>query len=275
MPVFLFWNVGRKSPVDLIGAACHEHKVDILLLAELEAPTSEIVKVLNSTGEPAFNEYFRVPSPITFFHRLPEHAVQAVSDDGRVSIRSVKPPLGREILLIACHLRSKLFSDPADQYFAVRAVRKKIIEAEKSAGHQNSILIGDLNMNPFEHIMNAADGLHAVMNKQIAEKKSRVFQGEEWDFFYNPMWSRLGDELDGPSGTYYRGAAHAADYYWNTFDQVLLRPSLLPFYQRHQLSVLTKINETELLRDGTIDSSVSDHLPLLVSLTTEMDVSND
>jgi hypothetical protein len=202
MPVFLFWNVGKKSPLELISAACHEHKVDILLLAESGACSSAVLSALNNV-EFRFNEFSQVPSSVTLFHRLPSNAVQAVSDDGRVSVRRVKPPLGREILIIACHLRSKLYSDPADQYLTARSLRKKIIEAENSAGHQNSILIGDFNMNPFEQGMNAADGLHAVMDKQIAARKSRVFQGEQSDFFYNPMWSRLGDESNGPSGTYF------------------------------------------------------------------------
>jgi endonuclease/exonuclease/phosphatase family metal-dependent hydrolase len=86
--------------------------------------------------------------------------------------------------LRATFLASKLFRGPADQYHAARSLREKIVEAEDSAGHQNSLLIGDFNMNPFEEGMNAADGLHGVMDKQIAERMSRRFQRKKkWDFF--------------------------------------------------------------------------------------------
>jgi hypothetical protein len=86
------------------------------------------------------------------------------------------------------------------------------------------------------------------------------------------MWSRLGDESEGPTGTYYRAAAHIADYYWHTFDQVLLRPDLLPFYKKNNLKILTTINGTELLRSRGLDRSISDHLPVLLTLETERDI---
>lgn len=269
MVVFLFWNVGMKSRVELIGSACRENDVDILILAEPGVPSSQVLVNLNSAGEVRFDEFSAVPSSLKFYHRFPSNSFKAVFDDGRVSIRRVKPPLGREILVVACHLPSKLYRDAHDQSYAVRKLRRDIIEAEKMAGHQNSIVVGDLNMNPFEEGMNAADGLNAVMDKRVALRRTRTVQGESWDFFYNPMWSRLGDESDGPTGTYYRAATHVADYYWHTFDQVLLRPDLLPFYKKENLKVLINIDGTQLLGDVGPEKSISDHLPVLLTLDTE------
>jgi endonuclease/exonuclease/phosphatase family metal-dependent hydrolase len=269
MAVFLFWNAGMESSVGLVGLACREHSVDILILAESQAPTSEVLHCLNAEGEIHFSEFFLIPTRLRFFHRLPANSIRAVFDDGMVAIRVVRPPLGRELLVVACHLASKLHSSPQDQYYLARKLRRNIVNAEKLVGHQNSIVLGDLNMNPFEEGMNAADGLHAVMDKQIALKKARTLRGEECDFFYNPMWSRLGDESDGPTGTYYRSADHVADYYWHTFDQVLLRPSLLPFYKKDNLKILTQIAGKSLLGSVGPKRSISDHLPLLFSLDTE------
>ena len=127
-------------------------------------------------------------------------------------------------------------------------------------------------MNPFEEALNAADGLHAVMDKTIALRQPRHVRGELWDYFYNPMWSRLGDESDGPTGTYYRTAQHVNDYYWHTFDQVLLRPSLLKFYNKEKLKVLTSIAGTSLLGAVGTDKAISDHLPVLLALETEKGV---
>src|SRR5262249_17784633 len=148
----------------LLGAACREHAVDVLILAESQIPSSDVLRNLNSTGEFRFDEFYAVPSTLRFFHRLPANSIHPVFDDGRVSIRRVKPPLGREILVVACHLPSKLHSSPQDQYYRVRKLRRDIIDAERSSGHQNSIVLGDFNMNPFEDAMNAADGLQAVMD---------------------------------------------------------------------------------------------------------------
>ena len=62
-------------------------------------------------------------------------------------------------------------------------------------------------MNPFEEGVVGAKGLHAVMTRRIAAKGSRVVQGKEYPFFYNPMWGLFGDRQDSPSGTYYYSAS--------------------------------------------------------------------
>jgi hypothetical protein len=83
-------------------------------------------------------------------------------------------------------------------------------------------------VNPFEDALTAADGLQGVMDKQVAARPARTVRGRVWDYFYNPMWSRLGDDSPGPPGTFWRAGSGLVNHFWNTFDQVLLRPGLLP-----------------------------------------------
>src|SRR5262245_25440504 len=109
MPTFMFWNLAKRVPPDLVAAACKEHDVDILVLAEATNSTGEILRELNSGGEYRFTEFIRIKAPyVRFFLRLPPHSIEAVFDDSRISIRKIRPPLGIELLLIACHLPSKL-----------------------------------------------------------------------------------------------------------------------------------------------------------------------
>jgi hypothetical protein len=66
---------------------------------------------------------------------------------------------------------------------------------------------------------------------------------------------------------------HSGDFtdslYWHCFDQVLLRPTLIPFLADRNPKILTRIGSLELLtRKGVIDRArFSDHLPVAVSLT--------
>jgi hypothetical protein len=81
------------------------------------------------------------------------------------------------------------------------------------------------------------------------------------------MWSRLGDASEGPPGTFYREKTAHLLYYWNTFDQVLLRPELFGAFSTDRLKVLERIGNADLLKDGIVDKdSGSDHLPLLIGL---------
>jgi hypothetical protein len=170
-------------------------------------------------------------------------------------------------LLLTCLAN---FANKEDQYLRVRSVASQIAKAENDAGHKNTIIIGDLNMNPFEDAMVAADGFHAMMDTNIAMKETRTVRGQKFDFFYNPMWSRLGDNSPGPSGTYYYNAGGSAiNYYWNTFDQVLIRPELIEFFDHNRLKILTEIGGQSLMKKQAIDSDFSDHLPLIVTLDVE------
>jgi hypothetical protein len=106
-----------------------------------------------------------------------------------------------------------------------------------------------------------------LCHKSIALKQERTVLGEKKKFFYNPMWSRLGDMSEGLAGTYYYNSASPTNYFWHTFDQVLIRPSLLAGFSHDDLKVIDKIGNTSLIKNGKIDKErFSDHLPLVTTL---------
>lgn len=122
-------------------------------------------------------------------------------------------------------------------------------------------------MNPFEYGMVGAGGLHGVMDRRIAVRGSRKVRGESRMFFYNPMWSKLGDAGPSPPGTYFYNAGSYVSYFWNMFDQVLVRPALLNSLPSDGVNIVTEIAGTSLLTDwGRPNSEVSDHLPIVCSL---------
>ena len=140
---------------------------------------------------------------------------------------------------------------------------------EQIIGHKRTILLGDLNVNPFENGVVGTGGLHAVLSRGVASKGSRTVQGVSHEFFYNPMWSCFGDRREGPPGTYYYDRAEAVNYFWNIYDQVLLRPELLDGFDIDSLRILTTAGETSLLNSsGRPDkTNASDHLPVVFSLS--------
>lgn len=110
-------------------------------------------------------------------------------------------PLGDSILVVAAHLPSKLWKKTEDQILASMRVARYIRDAESRVGHSRTIVIGDLNMNPFETGVVGSEGFHAIMDRRIAASGSRTVSGEQCSFFYNPTWGTFGD-LDGkPPGT--------------------------------------------------------------------------
>ena len=143
----------------------------------------------------------------------------------------------------------------------------KVSEVEEREGHHRTLLLGDLNMNPFEAGMVAASGgLHAVPSRRVAQRGERTVQREKYRFFYNPMWNLLGDRGDA-GGTYYFEHAEPICYFWNMYDQVLLRPALLEGFRPEQVKIVTEVGGVPLLDGGRVDKDVaSDHLPVVVEL---------
>jgi hypothetical protein len=146
----------------------------------------------------------------------------------------------REVLLGAVHLSSKLYRSEQSQAMACVALRRNIADQEKRVGHQRTILLGDFNMNPFEAGMVGAEGLHGVKSRNVAARGSRKVDGLEYPFFYNPMWSHLGDASEASAGTYYFDRGEHVSHFWHTFDQVLIRPELIVGFDPKDLRILTE-----------------------------------
>jgi endonuclease/exonuclease/phosphatase (EEP) superfamily protein YafD len=269
MLTVLFWNLNGRPLHPLVVSLAQKEAVDIIVLAECEVPYSDLLSTLNAGN---FRKYVMPfsPSPrLQILTSLPYKSLKPVHDSGSISVRRVVPPLGEDLLLVAVHLASKSFQDSTEQTFGIVRLARIIEEAEEKVQHNRTLIIGDLNLNPFEPGVVSADGLHGVMTRKIALGAGRVVDGVRRKFFYNPMWSRFGDNSDGPAGTYYYRGTTQMVYFWNIFDQVLLRPDLLPYFRDEDLSVIAKIADVSLLsRAGLPDKSVgSDHLPILIRLS--------
>lgn len=267
MPNLMFWNTKNGSSLNFVRQALIENDVDVLILAEDKSAVG-VTESIISTPNTAFTykEYRPVASRVRFFTRLNGVLGLASDPSDRISVRTYDSQGGSSLLIAGVHLPSKLWSSEDDQYRFARSLRETIEEAEIRFGHSNSLLIGDFNMSPFEKGMVAYDGLHGVMEKSVSMLAPKFAYGKSWSYFYNPMWSRIGDESEGPSGTCFFNRSGTINYFWHNFDQILLRPSLLPMYSKKNLRVITRIGATDLLKGGRIDASISDHLPLTLSI---------
>jgi len=160
MTVLMFWNVGRQNDPEAIGQLCREHDVDILLLAEAETPSARLTTAINdATGSrrtlrelPHLGE-----SRIRALSSYPQEFLATAFDDGHVKMLELRQPIGLPLLIDAVHLPSKLWSDNDDQQYRIRQLRNDITAQETRSWHQNTVVIGDLNMNPFKDALTAAD----------------------------------------------------------------------------------------------------------------------
>lgn len=270
MMTFLFWNVSKSPVQKTIAGLAVEHEADVIILAECDIKETDLLYELNSRSDARYSSPSRRGRKTDIFTRFPARWLTPQADTYGMSIQHfVNPIINAKLLVVAVHLPSRLHqTDDGLSHLAARW-RSEIEEAEKKVGHTNTLVVGDLNMDPFHSGMVSSEGFHGTMDRRIANRKTRTVLEEDRKFFYNPMWSLFGDESDGPPGTYYYNASsEPVNYFWHMYDQVLLRPDLIPFFPNRELRILTHTGSDSILTSsGRPDADgASDHLPLLFKL---------
>ncbi len=210
---------------------------------------------------------------IRIFTRAQEFRIDRVFEHPRQRLVIVRIVLQHtDFLLAVVHLSSKVYATIEHQIVESVLAASQLRDVERRFGHRRTLAIGDFNMNPFEAGMVSAAGFHAVMTKSIAFERSRRVQGEDYPFFYNPMWGLFGDRTPGPPGTFYFRNADQFAIFHQMLDQVLLRPDLLS--STPEIVRIIKHCGDQALADERgrpLAEFGSDHLPILVRLAVSSD----
>jgi hypothetical protein len=156
--------------------------------------------------------------------------------------------------------------DSENRQSYIQTVSNEMKFVRKEHGVDRLIMIGDFNMNPYDRAMNIPAGMNAMSTRVCTKPTVRQFLGVDYDLFYNPMWSLLGDKSVGPAGTIYDTSGQG-QYGWSMFDQVIIHATAVSFFK--DVEIVT-VAGSESLSDslGRPDASnSSDHFPILLTLT--------
>lgn len=271
----------------LVASLAYEYDVDLLILAENAIDTRDLLEQLNgnlnASAEAIYHDepfYFdQTSEAVTLFSRLPKANMVPIFDEKKLTIRAIQLPRMEEIILVGLHLPSAMSMNEVDRASLSAEWNRTIAEAESGRGHLRTLVVGDFNMNPFEQGMIQYNGFNATMCRQIAKRKSRKVQDRTFNFFYNPMWNFLGDNREGPPGTYYYSGSTPSALFWHVLDQVIIRPEIIDIFPQESLKVITQtgnsnildsqgrpINNVIKLLDKNGRPTPSDHLPIVFSL---------
>jgi hypothetical protein len=278
-------NTREASLLGVLRNLAEIRDVDVVILAECPVDAARVASELNrDTTRPRGTQFREADSDsqcekILIFPRFSGRALLKRAEGPRYTGRLIKLPEPRpSITLFAVHFGSKLHKSDASQTLAAPVFSQTVKELEKKLKHDRTVIVGDFNMNPFEDGIVGAEGLNATMSRFVAGKEERKVDGVKYPFFYNPMWSFFGDSthadqppsspMHEPPGTCYYGAGESRWHYWNIFDQVLLRPSLLPCFNNKDLQIVTTDGTTRLVDANGLPESrrLSDHLPIVFRL---------
>ncbi|HEP9528334.1 TPA: endonuclease/exonuclease/phosphatase family protein [Pseudomonas aeruginosa] len=270
---FLFWNTKNKDKSQEIAELFLESGCEIAAFAEYNSDDRAILAKLLKKHCPS---YF-LPNigctgiKILTKRRLSDFSIKFETE--RITVRELKSPGLLSTLICVVHLPSKLYMSEDDQNSEARYLKQDIEMCETEAGHDNTLIFGDFNMNPFDSGMYFADALHSVPCKVVAAKGHRTVSGRQHKFFYNPSWNLLGDRNSSP-GTYYFKSGSYSRMHWNVLDQVIMRPSLADRYSNGSLKTVA-CTATTAFTDHHKRPIVSDHLPITFDINLNMEISHE
>lgn len=263
---FVFWNINGHDLSSLTALLCAEYDIDVLVLAEYEA-----FNEMNFLSECRMhNRYLlpcrfvdKAPRTITFLNSKLKFDV-IVEGKKYYSVYKFSHK-GKDILFFTMHLGSKMWRDTKELEVKCQLYAREISNLEVEMNIENSIVVGDFNINPFSDGIYGGYNFNASFSKKIVKHDFREIDESKVRYFYNPCWKFFANANE-PYGTYYSSNG-LNTIYWNSFDQVLIRSGLLEFFNYDSLKIIDCIRDISLLtRTGLPNKKYSDHLPIIFEI---------
>ncbi len=262
----LFWNTHKNTEInEMICELTAENDASIVVLAEYAASIDDLLNSLLLQHGIKMQRYFSCCERITIIGTV--RKVEVRFDNDHTTIQIIN---GKDILCCT-HLNSKIYSDhKAQREILIEQLLREICVIEKDLNSENTIIVGDFNINPYDSSCVDARYLHSLPVYEETKRKTRVVAGNEYKMFYNPMWRFLGDETQ-PYGTYYLNNGNSINTYWNLYDQVIIRPALRKRFIDDNLKIITETQSKYLLdANGHPDKAISDHLPIVFEIQEDL-----
>lgn len=171
----------------------------------------------------------------------------------------------KEIYIYLCHWASKLRGEgETKRKLAADAVYRSAIELSKK--HNDVIIMGDFNANPYEQPM--IEGLQALRCHDAVIKSPL-------EYFYNPFWRTLISEnqydVNNQQHSFRTGTLGYRELngpHWHSYDQALLSGSFLangPWYLNERETKV--LDEDKFLKEFNDKSKKNiDHLPIICEI---------
>ena len=173
---FIFWNIHKAAIHDRVAQLVIDRDIDVVVLAEARDQIPHISSSLSSLSKTSFYTFDSIGCErINIIAKFPPNMASICYETPNFTILHFSLPGLDSFLLVAVHLPSKIWSNPMDQAGHCEDLAEIIVEEENRIGHTRTMLLGDINQNPFEEGVISAKGLHAVMSINIAKKETRKF----------------------------------------------------------------------------------------------------
>ena len=259
----LFWNTHNNIEINkILSELIIENQVNITALVEHKANVNELLRDLDAKGVRMI-EYPTIGcNNIKIIGDKPLVTPGPQNDCYSIQI------MQKQYILCCVHLPSQIYTNnEGAREIKISTIVEDIEKMELLNNTDKTIIVGDLNINPFDHGCIDANLFHSLPYFEIARKTTRSVASKKFKMFYNPMWRFFGDN-NSPAGTHFYNGSRIDNIFWHIYDQVMVRPCLRNDFIDESLKIITKTSRF-LLSDiaGHPDKQkASDHFPIVFEI---------
>lgn len=256
----LFWNLGKNDNSQYLAQCINERKIDFAILSEYEnLNISYVLRELN-------NKYRHISGmggcdKITML-ALNDIDVHVQREQTRYAMYSVEKD-GIDLIVVGTHLQDRRNSNPAQRISTAGRLMNDLENLEKRKHCKRSIIIGDLNANPYDEELLQMNAFHAVLFKDVIKAaETRTIDGIQYRRLYNPILHFLSEDTKN-YGSYYNTQGSSTST-WHCLDQILVSKALADAIK--SLEYLRSIGNSSLIAQQKPKKEISDHLPLFIQI---------
>lgn len=257
----LFWNLKKNAIESYLSKCILENNIDLAIVSEFESiDFSHLSKKLKS-------DYCHIEGmggceKITLIAKNGISIIVKREQD-RYVLYEVRKNMNTYILA-GVHLQDRRNSDCQRRIAKIGRLVNDIKNLEESSKCKNTIIIGDFNANPYDTELLSMNAFNAVLFKdEILRSETNTVDGIQYRRFYNPILHFISEDTK-MYGSYYYKQDNPTPI-WHCLDQVLVSKNLANCIR--SIRYLKTINNKSLVKKIKPDNEISDHLPLLVSIT--------
>ena len=260
----LFWNTNKKNLDDAISTLASDLAVNVILLAEYPSSPASLLSSIRDKVDLRYFAPLHIKNKFVCISNDIDLSLSELVSEPRFSMRRFIHD-SHSAILVTIHGVDPINHDIDHRNGHAQVLMSQLKSLSSKFKTQRLIIIGDFNVNPFDKCMTLPIAYNSVMTRECAKQGIRGYQFEEYDLFYNPMWSLFGDLSEGPSGTYfYTGTSGMQG--WNMLDQVMLHHSLADYLDTVRIVDSTMNLDLADARGHPNAKDYSDHFPILITL---------
>lgn len=258
----MYWNTNGFKDIKAYQELLVEYAPDILFTSE--------------TSEELVNNFHSDLDAVGYIHkenpgceRVKIFARKDLSCELGIQNKFYTSLIVDNITIISVHLPSQMFHHLESLRDYLRKFRSRIDSEIGNSSEKSVLIIGDVNVNPYEPAMVNFDGFMATNSIKARDKIKTIDNEDAREPYYNPSWRLYSNNTFPGTKKFPRPSGSSYDIIeFHLLDQVLLSIKLKDSIEADKIEIVASTSNFKLLNEKYNRVDYSDHLPLFYQFKT-------